>query len=167
MPPAPAVDLTGPASVVLAVMVALTGVFLAYRIWHDHRTRPPGAIVSPLDENHFAREGLRRCLGSIVMGLLAVGIFLGGRVAPQVGGKANPLFVQVWAGVVLLLLALVLLGMLDWVSSRIYARRVRARLTREGLAIVEAELRQKLADKRARAGLSGDGDRNGHAHPSD
>ncbi len=49
--------------------------------------------------------------------------------------------------------------MLDWISTRVYARRQRRRLTDEGLAIVEDELRARIALQKAQRR---EGGTNGH-----
>lgn len=148
MPPAPAADATGPASLVLAAFVLATAAFLAWRQWRDYAGRSPD--LSRRDESHFARQDLRRVLGTIVLGLVAVGLALGGRMPAVVNGRANLKFVQVWSAVALLIVVLLVLALLDWVSTRLYARRHRQRLTDEGLSIVEAELKIRLARRRER-----------------
>ena len=50
--------------------------------------------------------------------LLALGLALGSRIPPRVAGRTNPLFVQIWLGTFLLILALLLLAFLDWLSTR-------------------------------------------------
>ena len=138
MPPPDGTEL---ASQVLAGAVLLAAAFLGWRQWQDYKNRP--TELSRLDDNHFARQDLRRTLGTIVMLLLALGLVLGGRMVPVINGQPNLKFVQVWSSVALLMIVLLILGMLDWVSNRFYARRHRQQLTQEGLTLVEAELRLK------------------------
>jgi hypothetical protein len=146
MPPAP--DATGPASLILAAVVFAAAVFLGYRQWRDIRVRPDG--LTPGDEGHFARQDIRRALGTIVLLILAVALAIGGRMPPKVNGVANEKFVLLWSGVILLMLVLVVLAGLDWISTRLYWRRHRQKLTDEGLSIMEAEIRARHALRRAR-----------------
>jgi hypothetical protein len=146
MPPAP--DATGPASLVLSALVLAAAVFLGIRQWRDVRGRP--AMLSPGDEGHFARQDIRRALGTIVLLILAVALALGGRMPPQVNGQANQRFVMLWSGIILLMLVLVVLAGLDWISTRLYWRRHRQKLTDEGLSIMEDEIRARHAIRHAR-----------------
>lgn len=158
MPPAqaPAPDATGPVSLVLAALVLLAAVFLGWRQWRDFRSRPHD--LSPRDEGHFARQDVRRVLGTIVLGLIAAALAVGGSLPHVVNGRANQKFVYLWFGVALMMVVLLVLALLDWVSTRLYARRQRRRLTDEGLSIVEAELRVREAIRRARVrGPASDG----------
>ena len=162
MPPAPAPDASGPASIVLAVLVLAAAGFLGWRQWRDFRSRPAG--LSPKDESHFARQDLRRLLGTICLALIAVALIVGGRMPARVNGRANQEFIQIWSGILALMVILVLLALLDWISTRLYARRHRQRLADEGLSIVEAELRVRVAIRRAQLRERGS---NGHPTPDD
>ena len=151
MPPAaPAPDPSGPLSLVLGSLVLAAAAFLGWRQWRDVRSRPPG--LSPRDESHFARQDLRRLLGTIVLGLIAVALFLGGWVPDRVNGRANQKFIYLWAGIALMMVVLLILALLDWISTRLYVRRQRRRLTDEGLSILEAEIRVREAIRRAQIG---------------
>ncbi len=143
----PPADASEVASLVLAIVILLAAVFLGWWQWRDYRVRPTG--LSRLDDDHFGRQDMRRALGTIVLLLLAVALFVGGRMPHEVAGKANLKFVQVWAGAAFLVVVLLILAMLDWFSTRLYATRHRERLAKEGLSIVEAELRIKTAIRRA------------------
>jgi hypothetical protein len=160
MPPAAANDATGPASLVLSGLILFAAAFLGWWQWRDYRSRP--RQLSPLDENHFVRQDIRRLLGTIVLVLLSVAIGFGGQLPPKVGGVANNKFIQIWSGVAFLIVALLFLALLDWFSTRLYARRHRQRLTREGLAIVEAELRIKTEIRRKQEELSQEEGSNGY-----
>jgi hypothetical protein len=155
MPPAP--DASGPVSLVLAVIVLAAAGFLGWRQWRDYRTRPED--LSPRDESHFARQDLRRLLGTIILTLIAAALGVGGWMPDRVNGRANQKFVYLWAGIALMMVVLLVLAMLDWVSTRLYVRRQRRRLTDEGLSIVEAELRVRDAIRRAQRRTEGP---NGH-----
>jgi uncharacterized membrane protein YedE/YeeE len=163
MPADPAADGQAQFSVALAGLVLLAAAFLAWRQWRDARSRP--SDLPPLDRNHFARQDLRRVIGTIVLGFLGVAIAFGGQMPHMVNGQANTKFVQLWAGVAFLIAVLLMLAMLDWVSTRLYFKRHRQKLTNEGLSIVEAELRLKLEMQRRRRDQFDGRGPNGFPHP--
>jgi drug/metabolite transporter superfamily protein YnfA len=163
MPADPPADASGPISLALAGLVLVAAAFLAWRQWRDVRTRP--ADLPPLDRNHFARQDLRRVVGTIVLALLGVAIAFGGQMPHMINGQANTKFIQLWAGVAFLIAALLMLAMLDWISTRLYFKRHRQRLTNEGLSIVEAELRLKLEMQRRRPDHFDGRGPNGYPHP--
>jgi hypothetical protein len=162
MPEVPANDASGPISLVLAAIVMASAGFLGWWQWRDLRKR--SAELSPLDRNHFFRQDIRRFVGTIVLALLSVAIGFGGRMPHQVNGLANSKFIYLWSGVIFLIAALLILALFDWIATQLYLRRHRLRLTQEGLSIVEAELRIKLAQHR-RQRESLEGKANGHPHP--
>jgi hypothetical protein len=164
MPDVPVNDASGPISLVLAALVMAAAAFLGWWQWRDVRTRSDE--LSPLDRNHFFRQDIRRLVGTIVLALLSVAIGFGGRMPHRVNGVANTKFVYLWAGVIFLIAALLILALLDWISTQLYLRRHRLKLTQEGLSIVEAELRIKLAQQR-RHRERFDARPNGHPHPPD
>ena len=147
MPPAPAADASGPASLVLAALVLVAAAFLGWRQWRDYLARP--AELSPLDESHFYRQDLRRLLGTIILTLIATALFVGAWMPDRVNGRANQKFIYLWSGIALMMVVLLVLATLDWLSTRLYLIRQRRKLTDEGLSIVEAELRVRLAIRRA------------------
>ena len=63
--------------------------------------------------------------------MLAIGLAVGTRMDHMVRGRTNPLFVQLWLGVFLLIFALLLLGLLDWFATRRYAYKHRRAMLRE------------------------------------
>jgi hypothetical protein len=147
MPPAPAADASGPASLVLAALVLVAAAFLGWRQWRDYRHRPTN--LSPRDESHFARQDLRRLLGTIILTLIAVSLAIGGWLPDRVNGRANKKFIYLWSGIAAMMVVLLVLAMLDWLSTRLYGIRQRRKLTDEGLSIVEAELRVRQAIRHA------------------
>ncbi len=155
MPPAP--DASGPVSLVLAAIVLAAAAFLGWRQWRDYHARP--ADLSPRDESHFARQDLRRLLGTIILTLIAAALGVGGWIPDRLNGRANQKFIYLWSGIALMMVVLLVLAMLDWVSTRLYLRRQRRRLTDEGLSIVEAEIRVREAIRRAQRHAGG---ANGH-----
>jgi Flp pilus assembly protein TadB len=165
MPPAAAPDATGPASLVLSGLILVAAAFLGWRQWRDYRSRT--RQLSPLDENHFVRQDIRRLLGTIILVLVSLATGIGGQMPAKVGGQANVKFVQIWSGVAFLIVALLFLALLDWLSTRLYARRHRQRLTKEGLAIVEAELRIKTEIQRRQEELNQEEGSNGYHQGDD
>jgi small-conductance mechanosensitive channel len=143
MPLAAPLDASGLASLLMAGVVLAAAAFLGWRQWRDVRSRPPS--LSPRDEGHFARQDLRRLLGTIILVLIAAAMALGAWIPDRVGGRVNQTFINLWAGVALMMVVLLVLALLDWISTRVYARRLRRRLTDEGLSIVEDELRARIA----------------------
>lgn len=165
MPPA-AQDPSGPASLVLAGLILIAAGFLGWRQFCDANDRP--ADLSPADARHFRRQDLRRLVGTVVLAAIAIGLGVGGRLPTRVAGRANLAFVQVWSSIIFLIVALLALALIDWFSTRAYDRRHRQRLTREGLAIVEAELRVRMEEMRraeGRGGLDGQCGPNGKPRP--
>jgi small-conductance mechanosensitive channel len=162
MPLAPALDASGVASLLMAGLVLAAAAFLGWRQWRDVRSRPPA--LSPRDEGHFARQDLRRLLGTIILVLIAAAMALGAWIPDRVGGRINQTFVNLWAGVALMMVVLLVLALLDWISTRVYARRLRRRLTDEGLSIVEDELRARIAMQKAQRHREGT---NGHPPASE
>ena len=51
-------------------------------------------------------------------------------VPPVVARRANPLFLKLWLAVFVLVLVLLALALMDWVATRLYARRQRRALAR-------------------------------------
>jgi len=149
----PAADASEVVSLVLGGIVLLSAIILGWRHWREYRNRPHD--LAPLDQRHFARQDFRRSLGTIVLLLLGLALVIGGRMSPRVNGQANLKFVQLWSGVAFLMVVLLILAMLDWFSTRLYARRHKHRLIQEGLKIVEAELRIKMAAPRANGTANG------------
>jgi hypothetical protein len=141
MPPA---QQSAAVSLVISIGVAAAAILLGLRQWHERRLREPD--LSAADASHFARQDLRRALGVVVMLLLAAGLSAGARVEWRLAGRANPLFIQLWLGVFLLILILLVLAVLDWLSTRLYARRHVRAMARERLEILrdEYKLREQL-----------------------
>jgi hypothetical protein len=147
MPPAPAADPFGLASLALAALVLAAAAFLGWRQWRDVRGR--SRHLAPIDDGHFARQDIRRLFGTIILTLIAVAVGLGGQVPDRVNGRANPRFVSLWAGIAGMMVVLLVLALIDWIATRMYALRQRRKLTDEGLAIVEDELKARIALQRA------------------
>jgi hypothetical protein len=135
-------------SLALSLGVAAVAVLLGWRQWQERRRREPE--LTPADSRHFARQDLRRGLGVLVLALLAVGLAAGSRVEPRVAARTNPLFIPLWLGILGLSFVLLVLALLDWLATRLYARRHVRAIARERLAILRDELRRRAAPRMPR-----------------
>lgn len=126
---------------VLAAMTGGVAAALGAWQWVEHRRRSPD--IPAWDRRHFRSQNLRRCTGSLLMLLLAIGLALGNALEPNVGKKVNPTFLQVWIVVGVLLITLLGLALSDWLANRAYAQRVRRELERERIALMQTELARR------------------------
>lgn len=127
------------ASLLLSVGVAVVAGLLLLLVRTDRGQREPE--LSPDDAEHFARQDVRRVVGTVVMLLLSAAIYFGSRIPPKNAESANPLFVQIWLGAFLLIFFLLVLGLLDWQATRLYARRHRQAIVRERIELLKEELK--------------------------
>jgi magnesium-transporting ATPase (P-type) len=132
-------------SLLISSGVALIAVFLGLRQWYEWRARETG--LSDLDHRYFVRQDIRRGLGVAVMLLIAAGLYFGSRIPPKVAGRANLAFVEVWLAIGGLIIVMLLLAFLDWVSTRIYARRQTRSMARERLQILRDTLRSSRGER--------------------
>ncbi len=137
------------ASRALALGVTMISAFLGLRQWYEHKGRL--APSSSEDAGYFRRQDVRRWLGVGVMLSLALVVFVGSWVEPRIDGKGNPRFVVVWLVVLILIVVMLVLALLDWLATRIYARRHRRAMFRREIE----ELRQQLHQAASRS--RGDG----------
>jgi hypothetical protein len=126
---------------VLAGGVALVAVALLGWVWMDRRQRP--SELSEEDRAHFVSQEIRRSVVATAMFLLAVGIYFGSRIETKRDGRPNAWFIAIWLAVFALVIVLLTLALVDWVSTRRYARRQRQTILREGLQILGEELRRR------------------------
>jgi magnesium-transporting ATPase (P-type) len=133
-------------SLLISSGVAMIAVFLGLRQWYEWRGRE--SELSELDHLHFVRQDVRRGLGVAVMLVIAAGLYVGSRIPPKVAGRANLTFIEVWLAIVGLIIVMLLLAFVDWVSTRIYARRQSRSMARERLQILRETLRRSR-DERA------------------
>lgn len=145
-------------SLILSIAVASVALLLwAWQRFERNRRVPVG---SPEDNRHFRRQDVRRTIVAAVMGILAIGIYVGSRMETRVAGRPNLQFVETWIGIFLLILALLVLAMIDWFATRGYAFRHRSAILQEGIEILKDELRAKAAQDILARDLES---RNGHS----
>jgi signal transduction histidine kinase len=132
-------------SLLISSGVAMIAVFLGLRQWYEWRARE--TELSELDRRYFVRQDARRGLGAAVMLVIAVGLYFGSRIPPKVAGRANLAFVEVWLAIIALIIVMLLLAFVDWVATRIYARRQSRSMARERLQILRETLRQSRGQR--------------------
>ncbi len=124
----------------LSIGVASVSILLVLWLWYDRTTRFEDEL-SDEDATYFRRQDRRRGFVAFVLLLLSAGISIGSRLEHKVDGHANILFVQTWLGVFVLVFALLLLAMFDWLATRGYARRHIKSLIKEKAEILKEEAR--------------------------
>ena len=144
MPP----DGPGSNSALISSGITLIAVFLGLRQWYEWRARE--SDLSDRDRRYFFRQDVRRGLGVAVMLILAAGLYFGSRIPPKVGGHANLIFVQVWLAISGLIIVMLGLALLDWIATRLYARRQRrVRSRRNDGRILRETLPKEAVDRPA------------------
>ncbi|MGP0069541.1 MAG: hypothetical protein ACLQGP_38825 [Isosphaeraceae bacterium] len=160
----------------LALSVAIGGIaiLLGLHQWSQWRGRDAGLVDA--ERRYFLRQDWRRGAGVLLMLMIAAGIYVGSRIPPLVsrfpvdndvrqarriiagswvetaiGDHANPRFLSIWLGVIVLLVTLLGLALFDWIATRRYAHWQRQSMARERLDILRETFRKV------------DTDRNGHA----
>jgi hypothetical protein len=103
----------------LTAAVLAVAALLAWRQLAERRGRAQGMTAA--DRRHFARQDVRRLTGSGVMALIGLGIAWGAGIDPRGDGWSKRLFLSVWLVVILLVFFLVMLALLDLLSTRLYA----------------------------------------------
>ena len=125
-------------SLLISSGVALIAVFLGLRQWYEWRARE--TELSDLDHRYFFRQDVRRGLGVAVMLVIALGLYFGSRIPSKVAGRANLIFVVVWLAIIGLIVVMLILAFVDWLSTRLYARRLSRSMARERLQILRDTL---------------------------
>ena len=100
-------------------------------------------LLSIEDEAHFLRQDRRRWLVAGIMFILSTAILAGSRMPPRLAEGPNYRFVQVWLLVFLLAFLLIMIALVDWVSTRAYARRHRTAIVQEGFEILRDEIKTR------------------------
>lgn len=148
----------------LSAFVLFVAGLLAYRQWGDRRRR--GVDLAGSDASYFSRQDFRRWLGVFVMMLLALGLAVGSRIPHIDRGRTNPLFVQIWLGVFLLVFALLLLALLDWFATRHYAYKHRRAILQERDESLKDAMRPRSYPSNGRGGAEERGERRSPPDPS-
>jgi NhaP-type Na+/H+ or K+/H+ antiporter len=133
------------ASLLLSSGITLIAAFLGLRQWYERRARSDD--LSDRDRGYFFRQDLRRGIGVGVMLLLAAGLYFGSRVPPQVGGKANATFLEIWLAISGLIVVMLVLALIDWISTRLYARRHQRALLSERRKLLGQAFGKKPNDR--------------------
>jgi hypothetical protein len=150
-------------SLALSAVIVLCALLLGIRQWWEHRTRDTG-LAEP-ERTYFFRQDFRRAVGIILMGMLALGVYVGSRlptfvteprppaehsvdpavgaaIPPAVGVHPSRRFLAVWLAVFAIIVLLLGLAMIDWISTRRYARRQRRAMSLERLDILRETFRR-------------------------
>jgi hypothetical protein len=116
-------------SLALSLGITLIAAYLGLRQFYERRSREPD--LPEADRDYLLRQDVRRSLGVAVMLILAAGILIGSRIEPRIEGRANLAYLEVWLGVIGLLVMMITLAGLDWLATSRYARRQRRFLAEE------------------------------------
>jgi hypothetical protein len=120
---------------IAAVLLLLALGFAALQ-WRERRQRATDLTAD--DSAYFARKDARRLAGSLVMGLIAVGMAVGlAGLDPTAGRDQRRAWAAVWLGVMVLVMFLLTLALWDWVALKRYAARHRRALDVERRAVVD------------------------------
>jgi len=130
-------------SLILSIAVSIVSILLLVWLWLDRRNRETD--LSKDDELHFSLQDTRRTVVAGIMFVLSAGLYAGARIDPRINGQPNLRFVQVWLGIAMLVVLLLVLALIDWLATQQYARRHRRAIVREGLEILRDELRLRMA----------------------
>jgi hypothetical protein len=155
----PMTDQLASTSLVLSIAIAAIAVILGVRQWIERGSRDRD--LPEADRRYFAWQDRRRGIGVVVLLIQALGVLVGSRMEPLVpvlrlepglrqalrvsvgswiepllAGRGNLRFVAVWLGVILLIPALLLLALSDWLATRRYADRHRRSMARERIEIL-------------------------------
>jgi hypothetical protein len=131
-------------SVLISTGITMIASFLGLRQWYEWRARD--AELTDDDRSYFLRQDVRRGLGVAVMLILAAGLYFGSRIPPKVGAQANLTFVRAWLAISGLIIVMLGLALLDWISTRLYARRQHRDLASERRKILRDTFRTKAQD---------------------
>ena len=146
----PLAQRTAAVSLALSIGIVAVAIVLLIWLWYERRERDPD--LSEDDAKHFKRQDFRRGLVALILLILAFEIFVGSPMEPKVGGRKNYTFLLIWLSAFALVLGLLLLAMLDWLGTRLYARRHLQQLARERLEILRQEQRQHAPPDESRNG---------------
>lgn len=154
-------------SLVLSIAISGIAVLLGILQWREHRSRGP-SLTDP-ERKYFVLQDIRRAIGIVLLCILAPAIYVGSRLPTRVTEPAHPgvtaadpsdgdripaasavhpnrLFLAIWLAVFTIVSAVLGLALIDWISTRRYARRQRDALIREKVALLRET--HRLAESR-------------------
>jgi lysylphosphatidylglycerol synthetase-like protein (DUF2156 family) len=145
----------------LTLLIAICALALGAHLGWERARR--GSDLPTTDRKHFLVQDLRRSFGILLMALLAAGVYIGSRLPTRVydpwqEAHPNSRFLAVWLLVFASVILLLGLAVIDWMSTRRYARRQREAMNRERIEILRDTLRHAQA--------ADDGQANGSPFPS-
>ncbi len=132
-------------SLALALLIAFCAILLGVHLWWERGRRE--SDLPDIDRKHFFHQDLRRALGILLMVLLAAGVYVGSRLPTRIiesPSEAHPnrLFLAVWMAVFASIILLLGLAVVDWISTRRYARRLRLAMNQERIEILRETFRR-------------------------
>lgn len=137
----------------LSLVVLAAAAFMARRQWAERGRR--STTLGEDDARHFARQDIRRFLGTALMAILAAGIAFGSRLGPIRDRAEARFFARTWVAIAVLCAALLGLALADWLATHAYARRHRRALADERRALMEEEVRRRAVPRDGRPGSNG------------
>ena len=139
-------------SLLISSGITLIAVFLGLRQWYEWRARD-GEPLRPRPELFLPP---RRAPGARGRGDVDPRRRTLLRLAhpPKVAGHANLTFVQVWLAIIGLIIVMLGLALLDWISTRLYARRQHRYLASERRRILRETLAKKPEPIASRRGTA-------------
>jgi hypothetical protein len=87
---------------------------------------------------------MRRSAGVILLVWLAIEIWAGSRIPHRIARGPNPIFLFIWLSVGIKLIILLVLAMLDLLSTRHYAQRKRRSMLLERLILLRDARRHRV-----------------------
>jgi hypothetical protein len=152
--PSPLVEL------VISALISLTlvglGVFYLVREIVERRRNEAYVRLPPDDRRHFRGQFYRRTVGSSLLIVAGIAIFVGQGVLDW--QETPVIYACLWIGVALGLLGVISLAGADLLSIRRYARRQQKRLEADRREMIERQLEVYRAEREAQRGVPPDFD---------
>ena len=98
------------------MLVLLAAALMAYRQRAERAKRPPASIVD--DARYYARQDVRRFVGTALMLMLAAGLAIGSTLGPIRDRVEARFFARTWVAVATLVGSLLALALADWLATR-------------------------------------------------
>lgn len=149
----PAITSGAREGLVIATGVLLVSAVFAWRQWVERMNRASG--LSEADRDYFRRKDRRRLLGTTILGVIGVGMFVGSLIDFRANKAAGQRFVVIWIGVALLVCISLILALIDWVATRDFAIRHRRELAEARRVLFDQELRLRSLGPHATGGPNG------------